>query len=421
VVIVLLAALALPIACGDDAAPTPSPPAPAPATDPDTATATDTDTDTATAPRTATPSLSLAGAPTCTVSRPHPLGLPPTPTTTLAIEISPTTHHGILFLSRTRDRADVLPIDHRGRPLGPASSIPVAAATHLLSLDPIGPVTFIALTHSRCPDRPDHCLFAQLIRSAPGAPVVPSGELLTTHTTEPIRLLKKALLPDGLLLLRSHATAPPAIDRFRLSADGSFTHDTPVIIPPASADPDAPTGHEPLAIAADSATGRFAALIRHGFLEDERSEILLLIPPHPPAPIEALHHALAIDSFSFLDGSGTDSAAFIASFETSRPIHTRVSPTGDPLGRPLVLRRDIPLPPPFTDRLTGSLGTDGTTLVLRRRDAAGDPIGRPTPITTLDDPDITPVDLAWTGNTFLVALARAGRVETLSIACAPAP
>lgn len=247
----------------------------------------------------------------------------------------------------------------QGRPRGAQRRAPVRGLDALLALEPRGE-RHLLIGRGSCPESA-HCLLAiALDRGAPlGAPVAAA-------LPEPIRTLRRAAsrAEDAPVFLAWSTTGGHrGLERFVLDG-GLGRARVPLGTEPASEE--APV--EILGLAADG--DRWAAVWRRGPTEAVQSSVLLTDASAHVA-VDALHDALAIDAIEL---SG-DALALIATFEFSRPHHVRLR-----LGRPepehaRELAAGAPLPAPFEARERAELEHDDQGLWLRRRDAAGDPVG----------------------------------------------
>jgi hypothetical protein len=131
---------------------------------------------------------------------------------------------------------------------------------------------------------------------------------------------------------------------------------------------------------------RWAVAWRLGPVEDMRSRVFLATATAEPE-VEALHHALALDTFVW----NGDAVLAIASQEFSRPQRLRLMPDGTVDGEVVVVppgeRPGAPARP------TAELEAAEVGLSLVRRTGAGDPMGEHSPLADARSPaDLTQVD-----------------------------
>ncbi|MBK6574974.1 MAG: hypothetical protein IPG17_02000 [Sandaracinaceae bacterium] len=113
----------------------------------------------------------------------------------------------------------------------------------------------------------------------------------------------------------------------------------------------------------------FAAIVREGAAEGADSQVWLA-RPSGPVPVPALEDVADIESLAIVG----DQVWAIATLEFSRPLLFRILPTGQLDGPPEELARDATLPAPLPSGDPARLLVEGDRLLLRRRNAMGDPL-----------------------------------------------
>jgi hypothetical protein len=209
----------------------------------------------------------------------------------------------------------------------------------------------VLIAYGACDGAP--CLIAQLLDRA-GAAI---GEAVRTPFSTGVRSSKVASDDRGVYLAWSERGAR-SLERWQI-AGRSLIHETHALGTEA-ADDEAPV--EILGAAAHE--GSWAVVWRRGPPEAHESEMFVTTGAGH-ASIEALHHAVAIESLSIEGGT----VRAIASFEYSRPHVVRVR------GSEVVDAREIA--PDEGGAARARLDRDEGGLWLRRVSAAGDPIGAP--------------------------------------------
>ena len=322
---------------------------------------------------------------------------------------------GLVVFPESADALGVQAIDERARPAGERREVAIEGARGLFALRRVGDRYIVLTQHDTGSAR---TIVAQAL-DATGSPV---GDPARVGLPERLLTTKVRPTDDALLLARSHAQAAPVVDRFALGRDG-IAHTSFAL--GLARDPES-RRVEILGLATEG--DRWLVAWRAGAAEATSSEVVLTSnAPFGRAArtldtraaggqatyegaIEALHHALAIESFGF-DG---DSVVAIAAHEMSRPALVRITRESE---RASPITRGEP-PAPFADRLSARALVAGDRLALELRDAAGDRVGETLVAAGIRD---AVADVARTDGGFLVAYAGAeanGRVVNASyIAC----
>ncbi|MCB9658114.1 MAG: hypothetical protein H6726_10740 [Sandaracinaceae bacterium] len=140
----------------------------------------------------------------------------------------------------------------------------------------------------------------------------------------------------------------------------------------------------------------FAAIVREGAAEAADSQVWLATA-NARVPVPALEDAADIEAMVIVD----DEVWVVATFEFSRPLLLRIDATGAMHGEPTALAPGAALPAPFPAGDPARLLEEGTRLLLRRRNAMGDPLP---PDTVLADRPAArlPADVVREGQRYLV-------------------
>jgi hypothetical protein len=140
----------------------------------------------------------------------------------------------------------------------------------------------------------------------------------------------------------------------------------------------------------------FAAIVREGAAEGADSQVWLA-RPSGPVPVPALEDVADIESLAIVG----DQVWAIATLEFSRPLLFRILPTGQLDGPPEELARDATLPAPLDGGDPARLLVEGDRLLLRRRNAMGDPLLPDTVVATRADATL-PADVLRDGPRYVV-------------------
>lgn len=285
-----------------------------------------------------------------------------------------------------------------GRAVGEMRNVALPGATALLALERRGP-GYMVLSRGPCEARA-HCVIAAMLDAEGGS----LGEPLAVPLPEAIRTSRRALSDEALFFAWSTLGGHRAVERFEVSARGTLTH---VRFALGDAPPSEESPVEILGLAADG--DAFAALWRSGPMEDLRSEVFLTSAT-THREVHALHEALALDAIAL---SG-ETLSLVATFEFSRPhfLRIRVGEEEPDLARELA--HGAPVPDPFSERERGALEVDERGLWLRRRTAAGDPIGAGVRVA---EGRIASAALARRGDLFVAGWRAGGVVEGRSVRC----
>lgn len=254
-------------------------------------------------------------------------------------------------------------LSSEGRPIDQARTSALLGGRALLALVPRSD-RYLVLAYGSC-EASAYCLLAQALDRHGAALAGPTSVVLP----DPIRTSRRA--GDGSLFFAWSTTSGyRGLERFALRPDGSVAHER-IALGEQPASSEKPV--EILGLAVDAE--RFAVVWRQGVTEDTRSEVYLTSGEASVKAAEhevhALHDVLAVDSIALEEGVLT----LITTFEFSRPhlLSIDVS-TGEPtMARELA--RSERAPSPFVGRERAELDVDRAGLWLRRRDAAGDPLG----------------------------------------------
>jgi len=283
----------------------------------------------------------------------------------------------------------IIPVDGEGAGRGPSTRIEDAGEA-IFALSVVGD-SHLAIVSHRCDG--GTCLRGYFL-SADGArrsrvDAEPIGAPWTT---------KQASHESAALIAVGHEDGPPDLVTF--TTDGVTRVTLPAV-------PETRT--EVLALAAREEA--WTVLYRVGAAEGEDSQVLALSSgEEEPTEIEALHDALAVESFALT----TEGVATIAAFEFSRPQFMH-------LGRePVLLAPGVSVPPPFeARRRVRAYQAHGRTFV-DGESAAGDGIERRLQITEgAPSRDFSPGVARVGPAAFLVATVRdAGReIVTARVRC----
>lgn len=308
---------------------------------------------------------------------------------------------GGLALSLRDGALTARPLSADGSARGPEATSSLAGAQALLALAPRGD-RYLLIARGSC-DESAHCLIARLLDAA-GAP---AGAPTRVALPDPIRTSRRA--GEGALLFAwSTTSGHRALERFTALPDGAVSH-----VRIALGDEPA-TSEQPVEILGLAADGeRFAVVWRRGPTEDTRSEVYVTSGAGEEVAhrdVHALHHVLAIDAIE-LQGNALTS---IVTFEFSRPHLIRLDlPKGEP-----TVARELPrgarAPEPFAERERAELDVDSRGLWLRRRDAAGDPVGTRVHVA---EGRVESAALARAGDALFVAWTAGGTVSGRRIIC----
>jgi hypothetical protein len=136
--------------------------------------------------------------------------------------------------------------------------------------------------------------------------------------------------------------------------------------------------------------------------------------------VPALLEVADIDSLAIVG----DQVWVIGTLEFSRPLVLRLLPDGELDGPPEELARDANLPAPLAAGDPARLVAEGDQLLLRRRNAMGDPLFPDPVVATRVDPTL-PADVLRDGTQYIVAYqdrdAAGGTwpIRFASVDCAP--
>lgn len=149
-----------------------------------------------------------------------------------------------------------------------------------------------------------------------------------------------------------------------------------------------------LRVAVDATS--FAAIVREGSAEGADSQVWLA-RPSGPVPVPALEDVADIESLAIVG----DQVWAIATLEFSRPLLFRILPSGQLDGPPEELARDATLPAPLAGGDPARLLVEGDRLLLRRRNAMGDPLLPDAVVATRADAAL-PADVLRDGPRYVV-------------------
>ncbi len=331
----------------------------------------------------------------CTAGETVPLGTEPA----RAIAVASSEHGRLVVLDRAEGGFIALAADDGAEGATARREIPRARGEIVLSLEPAGD-RFLLLGRAPCTSAglATECIVARSISVAGG---ITSGPPLEVALPERIRTMRIATSRSLLYLARSHAGAPPGLERFEVGDDGLVTHVRRALgeaIPE-----DEPV--EILGLVADGAG--WAVLYRHGATEDARSAVVLAtqLDEHE---VGELHDALLVEAMAWV---GT-SLAMIVAFEFARPSWVRVGADGEVLTAPRALPPRGEPPLPFAGRRTAHIVGHAGARALEVRDAMGDRVGERIVL------GAGTADAARTSEGFLVALLSTdGAVSLRTITC----
>lgn len=272
------------------------------------------------------------------------------------------------------------PIDGRAGPVGEPSRLAIPNARGLFALRAVSD-RFVVLTEGEC--AATRCLAARLL----GDGGRPRGDVVRATIPGPLVTRRVRTTTNALLLARSHAGAAPALDRFEVAGE-TIRHRA---IELGRAHPPGDRRVEILGLTADGE--RWAVAWRAGAAEAQDSEVVVTTHERERS-IEALHHALLLESFAWRG----DALVGIAAFEMSRPRLVRLTARGES-SEPVAPGA---LPAPFAGETHASLHQRDHRLSLELRSAAGDRIGEVRLAAILDR---VVADVARVADGFVVAYA----------------
>jgi len=140
----------------------------------------------------------------------------------------------------------------------------------------------------------------------------------------------------------------------------------------------------------------FAAIVREGAAEAADSQVWLA-RPSGSVPVPALEDVADIESLAIVG----EQVWAIATLEFSRPLLFRLLPSGALDGPPEELARDATLPAPLDGGDPARLLVEGDRLLLRRRNAMGDPLLPDAEVAVRAD-DSLPADVLRDGVRYVV-------------------
>lgn len=333
----------------------------------------------------------------CMASEPTPLGVVPARSVVVAASEA-----GRLLVLDTADGG--LVVLHAARGAGASGAvtrreIPRARGERVFVLESAGD-RFLLLGAAPCNSAgvATDCLVVRSISAADG---ITSGPPVEVALPARIRTMRVFASGPLLYVARSHADAPPGLERFEARGDGTVTHVRRALgdaLPPG----------EPVEILGLTADGAgWAVVYRHGATEDAESAVVLAtqLDEHE---IGDLHDALLVESMAWV---GT-SLAMIVAFEFARPSWVRVGADGEVITAPRALPPGGEAPVPFAGRRTAHVVGDASAREIEIRDAMGDRFGAHIVLGT------GTADVAHEGDGFVVArLAENGAVSVRAIAC----
>ncbi len=308
----------------------------------------------------------------------------------LALSVSP--EGGWVFLELAEGKLAALRLDRtEGAPRASRSLLDAPAASLRFAL-PLG-AGHLAITEGACviENESRRCLHAIALPARHG------GRSLVQTVPLPgsVHTLRRRRGERSLFIARSHTQGPPVVDVFSIEA-GRLLHRS---FPLAGEARVGERASEILGLAVEGE--RWAALFRHGGIEDPEGE-LLLATEDGALPFEPLHHALLIDSFGFT----SEGLAAIATFEFARAHLYRFDLEGRMLAEPALVPPGGPIPRPFAERVRVSLADDGERLWLSRTDGAGDSLGERVEIERRPRTARLPADVARVGGDYAVVFMR---------------
>jgi hypothetical protein len=307
---------------------------------------------------------------------------------------------GELGLSRelvaTVDRGTVIAAPIGGEP----ARWPLADALAVYALEPIGGDHHALIAYGACEADPSiagaraPCLVASAM-DARGRPV---GSPVRAPFVAAARTLKRASAGGRAYLAWSTDEGERALDSFRI-VDGTLAH----VRHELGTEP--ATRELPVEILGLAASGSSWAVIwRRGPIEADGSEVFVTTRA-AHAHVEAIHEALAIEAMR-IEG---ERVGAIAAFEFSRPHLIELS--GGEVRRASELTAAA-IPQGF--RARAELDRDAEGLWLRRRTAAGDPIGERERVA---GPSASGARIAGDGRRLVVAWREGDRILGRRIAC----
>lgn len=163
----------------------------------------------------------------------------------------------------------------------------------------------------------------------------------------------------------------------------------------------------------------FAAIVRVGSAEGIGSEVWLT-RPSGRTPVEALEDIADIESMAIVG----DQVWVIPTFEFSRPLLLRITPSGALAEAPVELARDATLPSELAAGDPARLMVEGERLLLRRRNPMGDPL-LPDAVVATRPGEPLPADVLRDGRRYVVVYQErderggAWSIRFASLDCAP--
>ena len=194
--------------------------------------------------------------------------------------------------------------------------------------------------------------------------------LALSHTALPEGALRRVAAGDHALFVWTDGRRPPVAFPLRVfpSARGAaaLRFEGAHTLSP-SLDLDDARAVQVLGLAIDAT--RYAAIVRVGAAEGADSQVWLATHG-AQVPVDALEDAADIEAMAWVG----DEVWAIATFEFSRPLLLHIAASGELSRDPVELRRDAALPPALAGGDPARLLEAGSTLLLRRRNAMGDPL-----------------------------------------------